>query len=81
MEKQNKVDTVTITAIVCATILIATAIISGYLYNLNDKNNMARNMDSAIQKGIDPISVKCAYMTYTDNMCMIYALKGKNAAN
>jgi hypothetical protein len=77
MENQNSYMKVVITSLVCITIVIVSVIISGYLSSINDRNNMAKNMDSAIQKGIDPISVKCAYATQTDNLCMVYALKAK----
>ena len=77
MENQNSNLKVVITLLACITIVAVSIIISGYLSNINDRNNMSKNMDSAIQRGIDPISVKCAYATQTDNLCMVYALKAK----
>jgi len=77
MENQNSNLKIVITLLACITIVAVSIIISGYLSNINDRNNMSKNMDSAIQKGIDPISVKCAYATQTDNLCMVYALKAK----
>ena len=68
---------VVVTSLACITIVIVSVIISSYLSNINDRNNMSKNMDTAIQKGIDPISVKCAYATQADNLCMVYALKAK----
>jgi len=47
------------------------------MYNINDRNNMARNIEAAIQKGVDPISVKCAYETDAKPVCMAYALGKK----
>jgi len=77
MENQNSYMKVVITSLACITIVAVSIIISSYLSNINDRNNMSKNMDSAIQRGIDPISVKCAYATQTDNLCMVYALKAK----
>jgi len=77
MENQNSNLKVVITLLACITIVAVSIIISFYLSNINDRNNMSKNMDSAIQRGIDPISVKCAYATQTDNLCMVYALKAK----
>jgi len=77
MENQDSHMKIVVTSLVCITIIVVSVIISGYLSNTNDRNNMAKNMDTAIQKGIDPISVKCAYATQADNLCMVYALKVK----
>ena len=66
-----------LTIAVCATILLGSAIIGGFMYSINDRNNMARNIEAAIQKGVDPISVKCAYETDAKPVCMAYALGRK----
>jgi hypothetical protein len=44
---------------------------------MNDRNNMAKNVESAISKGVDPISVKCAYITTADSICIAYAMGKK----
>jgi hypothetical protein len=38
---------------------------------------MADNIDNAIEKGIDPITVRCAYAPATDNVCLAYAITHK----
>jgi hypothetical protein len=38
---------------------------------------MANNIDNAIEKGIDPITVRCAYAPATDNVCLAYAITHK----
>jgi hypothetical protein len=38
---------------------------------------MAKNIDNAINKGIDPITVRCAYAPATDNVCLAYAITHK----
>jgi hypothetical protein len=34
---------------------------------------MAKNIKDAIDKGIDPMSVRCSYASETDNVCVAYA--------
>ena len=63
-----------ITIIVCITILLGSLVASVTVYNLNDRNNMAKNIEAAIQKGVDPISVKCSYETNTNSVCIAYSL-------
>lgn len=67
----------TITVIVCVTIIILTLIIGGFLFNLNDRNNMAKNIEQAINKGIDPISVKCTYDSHQSSTCVAYSFSVK----
>jgi len=47
------------------------------MYNINDRNNMAKNIEAAITKGVDPVSVKCAYETNTNTICITYAATTK----
>lgn len=54
--------------------LILIALIIGVtIYNVNDRALMAKNIDAAIAKGLDPISVRCSYVTNTDTICVAYA--------
>lgn len=66
-----------LTIIVCITIAVCSMITGFTVYNINDRNNMARNIESAIQKGIDPISVKCAYETAANAVCIAYSMGKK----
>ena len=34
---------------------------------------MSQNIENAINKGVDPISVKCAYETTVNSTCIAYA--------
>jgi hypothetical protein len=65
------------TVIVCITIALCASIASFAIYNINDRNNMSKNIETAIQKGIDPISVKCAYETSANAVCITYSMSGK----
>jgi hypothetical protein len=62
-----------VTIAVSAVMVICTAIISSIVYNVNDRNNMAKNIEAAIAKGVDPLSVKCAYETNSNTICITYA--------
>ena len=73
MEKSSN----TLSVIVAATIIICTAMIAGVFYNLNDRNNMSKNIEAAIAKGVDPISVKCAYEVTPNAICITYAAPRK----
>lgn len=66
-----------ITVIICAAIVAIGGIVSATMYNLNDRNNMAKNIETAITKGIDPLSVKCAYETSPNAICITYAATAK----
>jgi hypothetical protein len=66
-----------ITIAVCVMITLMAGIISLSLNQLNDRNNMARNIEAAIAKGVDPLAVKCAYETYPTATCVSYALNVK----
>lgn len=72
-----KEDKALITFVVCITIAVMTVIVGAFLYNINDRNNMAKNIEQAINKGIDPISVKCTYDSGTTSTCIAYALSNK----
>jgi hypothetical protein len=52
-----------------------TAIVTTTLYMINDRNLMSKNIEQAISKGVDPLSVKCAYTTTPDAICITYAMK------
>ena len=64
-----------ITICVSVIIVLCTAIVGIIVYNINDRNNMAKNIEVAITKGVDPLSVKCAYETSTNPICITYAMK------
>lgn len=66
-----------ITLAVCLTVVLSSTIIGAFMYNINDRNNMSKNIETAISKGIDPISVKCAYETNANSVCAVFAATGK----
>jgi hypothetical protein len=60
----------------CITGIIAVSIFSYTLYETvtTEKRLMHTNIESAINKGIDPIAVRCSYASPTDNVCLAYAI-------
>jgi hypothetical protein len=73
--KESNMNKDLITICVSVIIVVCTAIIGAIIYNINDRNNMAKNIEAAIAKGVDPLSVKCAYETSTNPTCITYAMK------
>ena len=72
-----KDNTPFITVSICVMITVMSVIISLSLHYINDRNNMAKNIEAAITKGVDPLSVKCAYETHPTATCISYALSTK----
>ena len=58
--------------IICATIVLTTAISSVAYYNLQKDRLMSANIENGIVKGVDPVAIKCAYDS-NGTMCMLYA--------
>ena len=59
------------------TVVLLAAIISTCMYYLNDRKLMAANIENAITKGIDPLSVRCSYARDYDTICVAYAATSK----
>jgi hypothetical protein len=61
------------------TISVAAAVLSAIfaisIYHITDRNLMAKNIDNAIAKGINPMSVRCSYVRGDDPICIAYAAK------
>jgi ABC-type lipoprotein release transport system permease subunit len=63
-----------ITWLVCITILAGSAIAGVTIYQINERNNFAKNMESAIMKGVDPLSVKCSYEQTPTATCITFSM-------
>ena len=61
------------TYIIAVALIAISGIVGTTIYNVNDRVLMSKNIDSAIAKGMDPISVRCSYVTNTDTICVAYA--------
>jgi hypothetical protein len=65
------------TLVIALATVVVSAIIATTYYNVNDRILMSKNIDSAIAKGMDPISVRCSFVTNTDTVCVAYAASSK----
>ena len=54
--------------IVCATLFFSM---------IGEENLMSKNIESAIAKGIDPVTVRCSYASNDDKICLAYAITHK----
>jgi hypothetical protein len=61
---------------VAVAIVVLSAILGMSVYHINDRNLMAKNIDNAIAKGINPMSVRCSYVRGDDPICIAFAAKG-----
>ncbi len=48
-------------------------------YNIKDQENFTKSMALAMEKGIDPMAVRCSRATSHDLVCVAYAASGKKA--
>lgn len=63
----------TVIVYICGGIIALSAIIGASIYFINDRRLMAQNIDTAIAKGFDPLSVRCSYAQSLDTICVAYA--------
>jgi hypothetical protein len=61
----------------CVAALIFIVILAFWNYKINENNLMSKNIQDAMSKGIDPLSVRCTYAADTDNICLAYALRSR----
>jgi hypothetical protein len=61
------------TFIICLTLVLLASVIGLGYYYVTDRTLMAKNIDSAIVKGIDPLSVRCSYAKSDDLICVAFA--------
>lgn len=58
-------------------VLILVIILAFWNFKINESNLMSKNIQDAMSKGIDPLSVRCTYAADTDNICLAYALRSR----
>jgi hypothetical protein len=66
------------TMVIAGTIVIVSAIIGASVYSINDRMLMSKNIDNAIAKGVDPLSVRCAFADGRDMICVAYGASHGN---
>jgi hypothetical protein len=69
----EKPDSLLITLVICVTIVLLSMVASNQYNNINDRNLMSKNIDTAISKGVDPLSVRCSFADSKDIICVAYA--------
>jgi hypothetical protein len=65
------------TFVISGTIIAVSMILSILVYNLQQDTLKSKNMEQAIAKGIDPLSVRCSYAQPQDLLCVAYASSKK----
>ena len=68
--KQKGLNQVTTLAI---TLVLISVVVATCIYGLNDRKLMAANIENAITKGIDPLTVRCSYVRDYDTICIAHA--------
>jgi hypothetical protein len=58
----------------CLTIVLVCIIIAYTQYKLKDRELMAKNIETAMSKDINPVAVRCSYASNDDVICVTYAL-------
>jgi hypothetical protein len=58
---------------VSVTIVLLSVVTAICIYGLNERKLMAANIENAIAKGIDPLSVRCSYVRSDDIICVTHA--------
>lgn len=66
------------TFIVCITLVFLSSILGMGYYFVTDRVLMAGNIDNAIAKGIDPLSVRCSYAKSEDMICVAFAASAQS---
>ena len=64
--------------IISFTIIMTSGIISLAIYSFNDRSLMANNIETAMSKGVDPLSVRCSYAAHDDAVCVAYSITHGN---
>ena len=59
------------------TLVLLSIVAALCLYGLNDRKLMAANIENAIAKGIDPLTVRCSYARSDDIICIAHAANRK----
>jgi hypothetical protein len=63
--------------LICITTMIVVFILSITTYYINQNVLMSANIEKAVAKGVDPLSVRCAYATSQDILCITHASSAK----
>lgn len=62
---------------ISVTLVLLSIVAAICIYGLNDRKLMAANIENAITKGIDPLTVRCSYAKSDDIVCIAHAANRK----
>jgi hypothetical protein len=62
---------------ICVVILALGGIIATVIHKNHENVLKSKNIEAAIEKGVDPLSVRCSYATDRDLICVTYATSVK----
>jgi hypothetical protein len=65
-------------AVIVVTIILLSIIVAVTVFNIHQDVLKARNIDTAIEKGIDPLSVRCSYANSQDIICIAFAASSQS---
>jgi hypothetical protein len=65
------------TTTISITVVLLSIVTAICWYGLNDRRLMAANIENAIAKGIDPLTVRCSYAKSDDIVCIAHAANRK----
>jgi len=65
--------------IVAAVFCFISMIASVAYYHTKEQENISKTMALAMERGIDPMAVRCSYAEPNDMVCVAYAASGKRA--
>lgn len=69
----NTTDKNFLTMVISVAVIAISGIAAIAVFNVNDRILMSKNIDSAIAKGMDPLSVRCSFAQSSDTICIAYA--------
>jgi len=72
MEEVKRKSSNDLVVVAITTVLLSIVAAVGF-YALNDRKLMAANIEDAIAKGIDPLTVRCSYARDWDTICIAHA--------
>jgi len=75
----DKINIEGMTWIVSITLMVMCFILSLSYYNLKQDELMSKNIETAVDRGIDPLAVRCSYSSRDDMICIVYAASGRSA--
>jgi hypothetical protein len=66
--------------VIVATVICFISVIGSVSYfHIKEQENISKSMALAMEKGIDPMAVRCSYAKTEDLVCVAYAASGKKA--